>query len=179
MDTCFLRSLLASIGILILLIASSILIYNCVYNYKYIDWQDVSVPLVGKFKVPPDWVVTQMEDTVYLTDKSIDEEGYKIYLVGIIVPRADHVVYPYELFEDTRKIGDGPGIGLSNSARYGQEEYIINGKKETKYYLDIGSSSGGRKKLYFLAWDDLIDEKTLSKIAYSFDAVKSQSPPKS
>ena len=145
----------------------------------YIGWQDVLVPMVGKFKVPPDWVVTQTEDTVYITDKPIDEEGYKIYLIGAIYPRNDNVVFPYELFENTRKIKDGPGTGYSNGAFYGQEEYIINGKKETKYILDVGYNTRGRKSLSFIAWDDIIDEKTLSRIAYSFDAVKGQSSPKS
>ena len=174
MDTCFLSCLIAFFGTLILVIVIFILVNVC----KYIGWQDVSIPEVGKFKIPPEWVVTQTEDTVYIIDKPIDEEGYKIYLINVY-RKNDYIVSPYELGEDIQKVKATTITGFSNGAVYGKEEYIINGKKETKYFLDVGYSSGGRKQLHFLAWDDLIDEKTLSKIAYSFDAVKSQSPPKS
>lgn len=38
--------------------------------YKYMDWQTVTIPVGGTFKVPKEWVVTQEEHIIYITDKS-------------------------------------------------------------------------------------------------------------
>ena len=130
---------------------------------NYSGWQTVSVPGVGKFKIPCEWIVTQTEDVVYITDKPIDAEEYKIYLVGTLTG-GKLFVAPYALFDNVQEIDEISCTGLSNGARYGQYEYLVNNKKETKYFLDVGYE----KTLYFIAWDNLLDEKTLSKIAKSY-----------
>ena len=118
--------------------------------------------------MPKNWVVTQEEHVIYITDRPITEDNYKIYLIGTVydtsVPNPK-VVHPYELFDDVKFDKEVYSRVFSNSALYLKKEYNISGDKETKYVFDVAHS---KKYISFIAWDNLVDEKTMIKIAKSY-----------
>ena len=49
----------------------------------YKDWKSVQIAEDGVFSVPKEWIVTQSDNLIYITDKPIDE-NYTILLTGMI-----------------------------------------------------------------------------------------------
>ena len=87
--------------VLLLIIIFSIVLFGCSIRYAVWQWQSVSISNVGTFRVPRDWVVAQNNNVVYITDRPIDEKGYKIYLIGKTEDGRGYVPYS-EYFENTR-----------------------------------------------------------------------------
>ena len=143
---------------------------------KYAGWKGVTLLGVGTFKVPQDWIVTQQDDVVYLTDKPLDSEDYKTYLVGEIGEiwsmssngTRDRFDDTYELFGNVQvKSGETiSSVTLSNSAAYGQREFVVDGNGVTKYFIMLWSEKVS--PTYLIVWDNLLDENTILKIAASF-----------
>ena len=117
---------------------------------RYEGWKTVSLPGGSTFKVPEDWVVTWKEDPgwyveqghniIYITDKPMDEDGYKIYLAGTVYcGDMGNYFLPEKLFENVECLyaEDLPGEVYSNSAHYRLERYNISGNKNSKIICDI------------------------------------------
>lgn len=149
--------------ILLMMMIASILCNSC----SYCGWQKIDVAGIGTFKVPQGWIYTQEENVGYFTDKPIYEKTFRIYLIGTI--NNDHIggdyKAPYELFDNTEYSALISSAVFSNSAIYGQEEYIVDNSKQTKFFISL---NGSNKSLDLLAWDDLVYENTVIKIAKSF-----------
>jgi len=159
-------------SIKVLLIISVLSILLCLFFFQFISWQKVSISGIGIFKVPKDWIVTKKENVIYITDRSIEEKEYKIYLIGINKVKDDDGKYHYEFFEDIERIGNHESVVYSNSASYWIELFCINENIEEKYVISFSNVSGDRSflnsSIYFLAWDNLIDEETIVKIVKTF-----------
>ena len=141
-------------------------LFDYSYAKKYTDWQIVSISGVGSFRLPSDWIVTQRENVVYITDRPLEEEVYKIYLIGGRRGGGEYIRYN-DFFDniDIKYIETVRGTGYSNSAQYSITKFNINGNIEEKYDLYFHNSD---KTIDLLAWDSLIDEKTIIKIAQSY-----------
>ena len=145
------------------------------------SWQTVSISGVGSFRVPTEWFVEQQDEILYITDKPRDNEGYKIYLVGIAwlnVTESEHI-HPHELLNGVEKGAPVPGrVGeekridgiYSNCASVSLIEYTVNGEKEEHYLIDCPKIKGTTvAKLQLLVWDrTVVDEKLTSEIAKTF-----------
>lgn len=152
------------------------------YEKKYNDYQKIYISDYGNFKVPKNWIVTQNEVALYITDKPIDIKEYKIYLIGIkgengsylthyqifeegsIEERKNNIPH-YDLFENVKYLGSGRGAISSYSSSYIVRKYIIDDKIEERFNLCLGTSD---KILHLFAWDNIIDEKIIKKIIDSW-----------
>ena len=154
------------INLILLLILVILAIIFCLIFFRYAFWQKVTIPSLGSFKVPKDWIVTKNENIIYITDKPI-EEDYKIYLVGVGRVKGADGKYHYDFFENAETLGSERGAVYSNSAGYWVEKFNINGVIKEKYviYLYYGF---GHPLIYLIAWDNLIDENTIIKITKSY-----------
>jgi len=152
------------VALLILLFFSIFLLFIFIFRYAF--WQDISLTDYGTFKIPKNWIVTQKQDIIYITDKPIQEEGYKIYLVGVRRIKSNDGKYRYEHFENVERLGYGWGAITSYSAEYFLEIYNINGVIEEKYVISFSNS--GQPTIYFLAWDNLLNRNEIIKIAKSY-----------
>jgi hypothetical protein len=172
------------ISLIILLI-----IFSVYYiMYKLIDlpnplisfgWQKVSIKGVGTFKIPRDWIVTQKNKSIFITDKPIEENGYKIYLAGVIIYKYDNNLKKDEIngkwlyyysndifFKNVQFIESTPSMVFSNSTYVGINKYNINENIKEIYYLDLRIKNGA---IEFLSWDNMISEDILIEIAKTFD----------
>ena len=148
--------------IIVFILILSLLLAGC--SDKYTDWQSVSVSGVGTFKVPQEWVVTHKENILYVTDRSVDEADYKVYLIGY-EGDGSKTISPHELFADVKYVRNAGGTNYSNSAAYFLQEYDIGGDIAKKYIVHLYSSN---KTINLIAWDELIDEPTIIKITQSY-----------
>lgn len=149
------------------LIIIILIIALTVFTSCYSGWKTVKINGVGSLKVPENWVYTEEDGLAYFTDRPIDEDDCGIYLVEPIITR-DNVgndIISNKLFGDAKYIDIITGTGLSNSAGYGQEEYEQDGRKITKYVIWL---YGEKRCPTLIAWDDLVDEETIKKIAESY-----------
>lgn len=71
---------------LLILTIPLLLFYHSLNGWPWYfwGWQTVTVEGVGEFKVPGNWVVTRDGNAICFTDKAMDEEGYLIYLAGVV-----------------------------------------------------------------------------------------------
>ena len=51
---------------------------------QYKGWKDVSISENYSFSIPNEWTATINDKTLYITDKSMEEENYTIYMVGMM-----------------------------------------------------------------------------------------------
>jgi hypothetical protein len=140
-----------------------LLLAACISSSWTFGWQSVSIDNVGTFKVPREWVVTQENYILYITDMPITNENYKIYLIGSIWNDQEDGNYTptHKLFDNVEYGNSISSEIFSNSAAWGLNEFIVNGNKENKYYIRF-------HKHIVIAWDDLINKKTIITIAKSF-----------
>jgi len=144
------------------------------------SWQNVYIKGIGTFKIPRDWIVTQKNKTIFITDKPIEENGYKIYLAGVIIDKYDNNLkkdeingkwlYYYsndDFFKNVQfvEITNFNKI-FSNNTYVGINKYNINENIKEIYYLDLRIYNGA---IEFLSWDNLISEDILIEIAKTFD----------
>ena len=111
--------------------------------------------------------ILPLEDTiVFMTDKPLENDDYRIYLVGDFATKKKHFYIPnHELFNDLEVIKADFSM-TSRASRYGDIEYQLNGETFIKLGASFGSLHNDQMSL--IAWDDLVDEDTLFKIANSF-----------
>jgi len=144
-----------------------IYIFNsCFICKKYNNWQTVYIPNVGEFRVPQEWIVTHEGGIIYITDKSIDEE-YNIYLIGKVESILNSTEDTHDLIKYLTHDSDIiTANNLSNSSRYGQREYILDGKNEIKFFIEFYN-----KYTYnnlFILNENLLDTRIIKKISSSY-----------
>ena len=133
--------------------------YNHRYDRWYDEWKTITLESPGTLKIPQEWVVTEQDGTIYVTDRPLGEQGCTIYLVGT------GECLPYELFKDTKLITFVDGENYSNSAGYRLEQYEIEGRLENRYTIDL---YGTQKCMDFIVWDPSITKETVLKITKSY-----------
>jgi len=153
-----------SISILFLIeFVKSYIGYNPVSDY--IGWKDVNIEYIGTFKIPEEWVVTQVDEFVLITDKSIEKENYKTYLIGTVGSNVIEYISIYILSDDeVKRVELIRSQVFSNSTHYKQIEYRIGAENEVKQLIELSSSP------YFelIDWYGLVCEETMKLIAESY-----------
>lgn len=138
----------------------------------YNGWQDVSVKYSGDFKIPANWIVTERDHLLFITDKNLDESDVKYYLIqasyrtgtGSDSSKLESYTYSPEEIERLSY------VICANSSSYGKSVFEIDGQKVEKYFIDFSyEPSDPSANIRFIAFDDLLDEDTIYKIANSFD----------
>jgi len=157
------------------------------FMYKLLDypnpiisfgWKYIFIKGSGTFKIPRDWIVTQKNKTIFITDKPIEENGYKIYLVGVIIEYDNNLnkdeingkwLYYYSndnFFRNVQFLGStNHSMVFSNTTYVGIDKYNINENVKEIYYLYFSTNNG---KIELLSWDNLISENMLIEIAKTF-----------
>ncbi|MDR0459597.1 MAG: hypothetical protein LBG68_03920 [Coriobacteriales bacterium] len=169
------------VSVVISTIISFILIAVCSFQYVFshfigvpgasawLFWQTVEVDNAGSFRVPKEWVVEQLDNTIYITDKPLSEVGHKFYIVGVVNTYDTESQYtqPHELLEGVVKRGVQRGIVYSNSAHVDVCEYDIGGITQELFLVHFRCSS--TISIDLLVWDkEVVNEKTASEIAKTF-----------
>jgi hypothetical protein len=160
------------------------------FSQDYSSWQTVTVQSVGSFQVPGDWVITQYDNIVFLTDKPIDEEDFTIYFAGVVYMHGEDVypqnvftstfnnlsdnqvgsfaVYPFGFFSITHQEGwNGNNFHFSydNGGSCYFSSYYIDSNMVRMYTIGV---RGHPSSLYMVAWDGAVSESTVKKITASF-----------
>lgn len=133
--------------------------YNHRYDRWYDEWKTIPLESPGTLKIPKEWLVTEKDGTIYVTDRPLGDEDCTIYLAGT----GD--CPPHELFEDTKRIAFVTGENYSSSAGYRLEQYEIAGRLENRYTIDL---YGTQKCMDFIVWDPSVTKETIIKIAKSY-----------
>ena len=145
-------------------------------KYAYEGWQTVTILNAGTFQVSGDWVFTQQDNVIWLTDKPIDEEGYIIYFLGVIDYSYSPSSSPYTINRTINsvisEISSFPSAGeYVNGGYYGNSlrswslsTYVINGEKTSKYSVSLGFDP----LIYMISWDNAVDSATIMEIVKSF-----------
>jgi hypothetical protein len=162
------------------------------FSEDYTGWQTVRVEDVCAFQVPGDWVVTQYDNVIWLTDKPIDEEDFIIYFAGVVYMHGEDV-YPQNVFTSafnnlsSNQLGSfatqpfgflSYTLGVSGNYNYSthynlgnrhawlMEYYYIDDNKVNLYA--IYSIKHSSLSLYMLAWDGVVELDTVGQITASF-----------
>lgn len=160
---------LLMIIIIILIITSNIIFIGFAF-YRwlfpdYTDWKEIEIDKVGSFYVPEEWIFTKDGTIIYFTDKPITDENYKIYLIGTEWDENKTYIDIEDIYPQYKKIDYENVTLLSNSATYQEAVFKTNNEKEKKFYI---SFFGNTNRLHLYAWDNLLDNKTIKKIAKSY-----------
>lgn len=160
-----------------LLFISGIVIIGFSTNYvRYKDWKEVEIEDCGTIKIPKEWVMTEYDGRLYLSDKPLDEEDCTVYFVqshsyptsASIAAGSDEGAVDTNLFSrEVQMLKSERSSVISNGAIYGEELYSVDGVEEKKLYLEL-SNLHYHTRVYLITWDESIDEDMLIKIAKSF-----------
>lgn len=161
--------LISTVGILLVFGLILMSVYQLNEKTAIKNWKVVTIEDVGTFRAPQEWMINYNEDIIYLTDKPFEDNDKKIYLAGStwIIGECSHNFPPYKLFDNVELLRRIKDVNYSNSAGYRLEEYNISGDIEKRYTIHFWNSN---KAADFIVWDDLVDKKTIIKIAKSYIA---------
>jgi len=154
---------------------------------NYSGWQTVEVQNVGSFQVPGDWVVTQYDNVIWLTDKPIDEEGFIIYFTGIVCSQKE-VAYNLNIINSTFGVNSTNQFGSLATHPFGNLAFVrfsssVGYEYEnqsrwylTSFYIDdnivdlynITLRYYGSPCVYMIAWDGKVSESIVRRITMSF-----------
>jgi hypothetical protein len=132
----------------------------------YIGWKDVLITEIGTFKIPKDWIITQKGNAVFITDKPMEDNEFKIYLAGVIKNK-NYNPYDYEFFSNAEKLDTISSSIYSNEAYHGLGKYCINGDIKEMYYL-VFYNYDDKIRMELLTFDNLLDEQIIIKILISY-----------
>ena len=156
----------------IILLIFFIITVLLIFFFFFISWQKVSISGIGSFKIPKDWIINKKDNVIIITDRPIEEEGYKIYLIEISVINESDGKYRYKFLENVEHVGNNGSVIYSNSASYWKVLLCINENIEEKYVIGFINLSSTRpylnKSIDFLALDNFVDEKIIRKITKTF-----------
>ena len=163
------------------------------FSQDYSNWQTVTVQNVGSFQVPGDWVVTQYDNVIWLTDKPINEEGFIIYFAGFVYHPKEGV-YPQNIFTSTFNNLSPNQLGSFAAQPFGffsfslaREQAFKDGYPSSGYSYDNGGwwslstyyiddnalklyaiGVSGTSSVYMVAWDGTVNGEIVRKITASF-----------
>lgn len=165
---------------------------NWYHPARYKDWQKIPLGEYWEFSIPNEWVVTQNNNIIYITDKPKDEKDYTTYLIGMIGVRyhsEDFLSFLSELYDGDVNwfVRDYSGIGgmrYSHGVDY-QKGFIyrlngLDGKilmlniitYSHRFYLEGENPSFPTMEIVLLIRDnEIVDDEMVDKIAVSFRCV--------
>ena len=170
-------------NVLGLSIMATLIVMICIFMYEkvfaYRGWQTVSVHGVGTFQVPGDWVVTQYDNVIWLTDKAIDGEGCVVYFAGVIYNLG------FEKHTIQSLVGDfayRPGRWITGGHYAGGKmwallEISIGDEFALRYTINFGRAAPN-PQLSMIAWDSAVSQHTIILITRSFELEKGFYTPK-
>jgi len=177
--------------IIIILLVSILTCYIFIHNmlslpnpFIIFGWKNISITEIGNFKIPGNWIFTLNDNVIFLTDKNINEEDYKIYLIGIII-KYDSYNYQEvkdeingkwlyfhsgnEFFKEIQYIETVSNEIFSNSTYFGIKRYSIESNQIEKYFIDLSINNGS---IELISWDNIVSKEILINIAKTFEVYK-------
>ena len=121
----------------------------------------------GTLRIPEDWVFTQDGEHLYFTDRPVDEEECQIYLISFVEDDDENVILKNWNREgltgkmNTTSTGNS-GV-CSNGIVYSLRTWNIDEDKNEKWQIAIPNIP------ILVAWDDLVDQQDIKRIAASFE----------
>lgn len=160
-----------TIAVLLCLAAILAAVSGCSNEYK--GWQTVSIKNCGKIKVPGEWEVTEKDGFVFLTDKPLSEENYKIHIAQVAIE--------YDVYSEVSKTEENPffqDMGMKYVKEISEEKITDNttlfkniysiDEEEQDFFLLIAEN--GKNSVMLLSMDNLLDETVITGILKSFEA---------
>ncbi len=144
-----------------------ILIIACLSGCSYDGWNEITVPQIGSFKIPPDWTCHIDDNKIYLTHKDITEPTIdNVYLAGTILTK-EKALPGWKVFDDSTEYVDTlKGEIFSNSAYVGEGIYSTNNENVRRTFFYMYQSMD--EKIYMMLMDDSVECETVEKIAKSY-----------
>ena len=130
-------------------------------------WQTVTVSGMGAFRVPAEWNVEESDGILYITDKPREENGFMIYLIGVVEGSGSQ---PHELLEGVERGDLLLSPGFNNGARMYLFEYFVDGEWQERHLLGFDNIRAGEIHFYsLLIWDsEVVDEYITTQIALTY-----------
>jgi hypothetical protein len=158
------------VGTGIILVIVFCLCAGCFPHYDYTGWKTVEIGDCGTIQIPKEWIVSEKDGLIYITDKELSEEGCSAYFIQSHSYAGTHIgdedIKESNAFSaNLQNMQVTESAVLSNGAVYGKALYSINGTDRELCYLDF---SRYHTRVRLVAWSDLISEDTRIKIASSF-----------
>jgi len=182
----FLIALLIFLGIIVLFFTIAVIFIDKATNQpqfgKYKGWQSVYLLEKWAFKVPEEWFVTWEDNVLHITDKPMEEDDFKHYLIGVVEPNyrgEEYISILSEFFGDLkyeRWLQDSINMGGSLGERYGSDVYSVNGNEIIIKEISFALSRYGESEddIRLAALDVSLDDHMMLKIMQSFGDGKSQ-----
>ena len=138
------------------------------WPWHYWGWQTVTIENVGEFQVPGNWIITQYDNVVYMTDAPLDEE-HSIYFAGISHEFGTEHIFSESLFGSVTQGQIIQSDIWSHDADSAIVVFVEEGIEQEKFVIYFSNGSTfERNTLVIIAWDNSVDYKTVIKIAKSF-----------
>ena len=132
--------------------------------------QVVIIPSFGTIEVPNDWIITSMDDIIYMTDLPISNIEHNIFLAVVNRVWGEDRSYYYEYFEYAEPLGYIRGGIHSNDTEHRLVKFVIDGTVVEKYVIYLHKRRGTTNAtIYLISVDNLISEDMIIKIAKSFE----------
>ena len=127
-------------------------------------WQTISLPQAGTMQIPPEWHCYEENDYVYIAD----ENDTLIMFQDFDTEEDSEIAESYKFLKDIQyhDLVEGIGTGFSNGASYGKMLISCEGTEYEKYYIQIVDD----KFIKLIVWSESIDEKTVEKIAKTYES---------
>ena len=118
--------------------------------------------------MPGNWVITQYDNVVYMTDAPLDEE-YSICFAGISREFGAEHISSESLFGNVTQGQIIQSDIWSHGADSAIVVFVEDGIEQEKFVIYFSNGSTFEcNTLVIIAWDDSVDYKTVIKIAKSF-----------
>ena len=159
------------ISVLFMAVSFLFILSGCSSAYK--GWQEITLYNCGTFQVPGDWVITEQEGYLYLSDLPLEAENAQVYLVQQTYEEvsfddeakvlANEVNPEWEAYKPKEEVYSEV---FSNNAICTKDRYPLAGQDLDLYSITFTNLE---ITVRFLAPDPALDEKTIIKIAKSFE----------
>lgn len=147
-----------------------ILILACLSGCSYDGWNEITVPQIGSFKIPPDWACHIDDNKIYLTHKDITEPTIdNVYLAGTILTK-ESALPGWKILDNNAEYVDTiKGEIFSNSAYIGEGIFSVNNESVKRTYFYMSQST--YEEIYMILMDNSIEHETVKKIVKSYKGI--------
>ena len=141
------------------------------------NWQTVQLESNKSILIPSDWVVTKVDEFIYFSDKSLEEQDAMIYMFQSNSRGGDYSDLQWMAYEEIigkeeknivcnsfRELYVMTSAGVSTGPIYGTSITSVDSKKQTMLYLDLDSEL----EYKFFVWGNNVNAELLKKIANTY-----------
>jgi hypothetical protein len=128
------------IGTGIILILAFCLCAGCFPHYDYTGWKTVEIGDCGTIQIPEEWISSEKDGLIYLSDKELFDEGCNTFFVqsrSYGKSGEEGIVESNAFSKNVSKKQYTKSAGLSNGAVYGKALYSIDGANCELCFLEF------------------------------------------